>query len=136
MLERLQKMLIKHEGFERRPYYDTVGKITIGCGRNLTDRGLSDKEILYLLNNDIAAVHAECQREFPWFRRLSETRQIVILSMAFNMGVPRLKGFRRMIAAIEDYRWTDAAIEALDSKWASDVGERAIELANMLKNDR
>lgn len=136
MLERLQDILIRHEGMALKPYRCTEGKLTIGCGRNIEENGISHREAMFLLNNDIVAVHAECIREFPWFERLSETRQIVILSLAFNMGVPRLKGFKRMIAALESRLYIKAAIEILDSKYARQVGERAIELAEMMKNDR
>ena len=49
--EKLIEQLRLHEGVEHMPYKDTVGKLTIGVGRNLDDRGLSDDEIDYILSN-------------------------------------------------------------------------------------
>ena len=46
----------KHEGLRLYPYNCSEGKLTLGIGRNLDDRGITEEEALYLLNNDIEAV--------------------------------------------------------------------------------
>ena len=66
------------------------------------------------------------------FARAGRRRQLALMSMAFNLGAPRLGGFRRMRAAIQSGDWHQAAREALDSRWASQVGTRAGEIADML----
>ena len=45
----LHALLEGHEGRRAFPYRDSVGKLTIGVGRNLSDRGLSEGEIDQLL---------------------------------------------------------------------------------------
>lgn len=114
------------------PYVDSVGKITIGCGRNLTDRGISEDEARQFLDTDIN--HAILDLTvFPWFPDLDQVRQRALVDLCFNIGLPRLKGFRKMLAAIERREWDVAAHELLDSRYAEQVGKRARTLAAMLR---
>lgn len=133
MSNKLRDMLIRHEGLRRKPYRDTVGKLTIGVGRNLDDVGITRDEALILLDHDIAKVRREVKRAFAWFPRLNAARQNVVLNMVFNLGLPRFRRFRKTIAAIKDRRWDDAADEMLDSKWARQVKGRARELARIMR---
>lgn len=130
----LERQLVKHEGLRLKPYRCTAGKLTIGYGRNLDDNGITKAEALTMLRNDIANVKAELER-LGWWRRLDDTRQDVIANMAFNIGLTRLLTFKRMIAAIEDAEYTKAADEMMDSKWAAQVGSRAVELARKMKGE-
>ena len=140
MLDRLKMVdqLIHHEGMECFPYVDTVGKTTIGVGRNLTDRGLSQAECRYLLANDIEISISELERSFNWFSKLDDTRQAVLVDLHFNLGINRLKTFKKTLRLIEecmlgDDLWDKVAEELLDSKWATQVGQRAQTLARMLQ---
>lgn len=134
--ERLQRMLLKHEGLRLKPYLDSVGKLTIGIGRNIEDNGISEEEAYHLLNNDIKRCYREAEAGLRWFHGISIVRQDVVINMMFNMGLRRLLGFKRMIIAIEggDFKW--AASEMLNSKWARQVENRAVELAEMMAEDR
>lgn len=127
----LREQLRQHEGWRTLPYTDTVGKLTIGCGRNLTDRGLSDREIRFLLDNDINDC-INALATFPWFPDLDAMRQRVFVDLCF-MGIKRLRGFTKMLAASERGDWPTAALELLDSKYAQQVGQRAQTLAAMLE---
>jgi len=127
-------LLIRHEGWEDKPYVDTVGKITIGVGRNLTDNGLSHKEILFLLENDVKRTEHELKQNFAWYKTLGRPRQMVVISMVFNVGLPRFHSFINMIKALENQDFVKAAEEMLDSKWAKQVGHRSLELANMMES--
>jgi len=131
----LIRLIEDHEGRRSHIYTDAVGKLTIGVGRNLTDRGLSDDEIDYLLANDIKIAKSICIDLVgdAVFRQASAKRQHALISMAFNMGKPRLDGFVKMIAAIKAGDWDRAADEALNSRWASQTGRRAVEIADMLR---
>lgn len=129
----LKMQLVRHEGLRRYPYTDTVGKLTIGVGRNLTDRGLSEGEIQVLLENDILAVEHELVAALPWIATLSEVRLRVLLNMGFNLGVPGLLKFKETLAAVRDGYYALAAERMLQSKWAGQVGRRATELAEMMK---
>ena len=140
MLNRLKLVdqLIHHEGLECFPYTDTVGKITIGVGRNLTDRGLTKEECRHLLANDIEISIIELERNFNWFSKLDDTRQAVLVDLHFNLGINRLKTFKKTLRLIEecmlgDDLWDKVAAELLDSKWATQVGQRAHTLARMLE---
>lgn len=128
----LEKQLILHEGKRSKPYRDSVGKLTIGIGRNLDDSGLSDSEILYLFHNDILRVSMELEGAFPWFVRLSEHRQHALIDMTFNLGLSRLLGFKRFLTAMAAGDFNRASVEMLDSKWAGQVGLRAQTLATMM----
>jgi lysozyme len=129
----IRELLIKHEGLRLKPYRCTAGKLTIGVGRNLDDVGISEEEAFSLLDNDILRVRREAG-SFAWFRDLSTERQNVILSMVFNLGIDRFKGFKRMIQAVSDGRFEDAATEMLNSKWAAQVGKRAVDLAEIMRS--
>lgn len=125
--------LIKHEGLKLKPYKCPAGKLTIGVGRNLEDRGITEEEAMYLLQNDIQNCRKECYSSFFWFGEMDETRQGVVLEMCFNLGISRLKGFKKMIKACELKNYTLASQEMLSSRWASQVGQRAKTLADIMK---
>lgn len=128
----LLEQLERHEGLRLKPYRDTVGKLTIGYGRNLDDRGISEDEAGFMLDNDIDQVVSELER-MPLFLSLNSVRRVVLANMAFNMGVPTLLEFRRMLGALAEKDWDRAAAEMMDSKWARQVGGRATELAELMR---
>jgi lysozyme len=129
----LAQELTRDEGIRSKPYLDTVGKSTIGVGRNLTDVGLSDDEILMLLKNDIDRVLDELDRVLPWFRSMSDNRQRCLANMSFNLGLPTLLQFKATLGAMQAGRYDDAAAGMMDSKWARQVGQRAVRLAQMMR---
>lgn len=131
-VDALKVMLRAHEGVRTRPYHDTVGRITVGVGRNLDDKPLKPDEIEYLLDGDVQDVLAEC-RTFSWFVKLNEVRQLVIADMLFNLGFARFKAFSMTIAALERGDYDLAATNMLQSKWAVQVGQRARDLAQMMR---
>ena len=128
--------LERDEGVRSFPYTDTVGKLTIGVGRNLSDRGLSADEIEYLLQNDIDAVMDDLNRGIPWWDRLDVVRRQVLVNMCFNLGWPRLRGFVRTLAAIRRGDYQGAAEGMRDSLWAKQVGARAERLAQMMETGK
>jgi len=133
----LVRLLTRHEGRRAFAYTDTVGRLTIGVGRNLTDRGLAGEEIDLLLANDIALARSICGDQFGHaFAAASPPRRHALVSMAFNLGGPRLAGFTRLRDAVRRGDWDDAAAEALDSRWAVQTGRRATDIAAMLRGDR
>jgi lysozyme len=127
LIEQLQR----DEGDKQFPYTDTVGKLSIGTGRNLTDVGLYPEERLYLLNNDIHRATTALTVNLPWFSTLDAVRQGVLINMCF-MGWEKLKEFHNMLAAMGRADWLTAANEMLDSQWARQVGDRAKRLAQQV----
>jgi lysozyme len=126
------RQLRLHEGERLKPYRCTAGKLTIGVGRNLEDRGITRDESAMLLSNDIGAMETEVLRALPWVAKLNEVRQRVLVDMAFNMGVVGLLNFKRTLATIEAGDYQQAATMMLDSRWAKQVGQRAERLARMM----
>lgn len=132
-MSRLVDQIKRHEGFRRTVYTCPAGKQTIGYGRNLEDRGITEAEADMLLRNDIGDVRRELARSWAPFARLDEVRRDALVNMAFNMGVGGLLKFRRMLAALEAGEYATAAAEALDSRWARQVGNRAEEIAGQIR---
>ena len=131
-MDKMIEQLVDHEGLELHPYEDSLGILTIGVGRNLEERGISEDEAFYLLGNDIEIIWDELIKQHPIVEDLDGQRQMILLDMAFNMGVPRLGKFKKMWAAIEDGDMIEASKQALDSRWADQVGRRAERLAERL----
>ncbi len=149
MLQAIKDMVGRHEGLRLKPYRCTEGKLTIGYGRNLDDKGISGAEaelILaggisetaaeLLLENDIAQALGELKLSIPCWDELSEVRKAVLVDMCFNLGLRGLLKFKRMLLALKEDRYEDAAREMLDSTWATQVKGRANELAFMMREDK
>ena len=133
MTTRLREQLIRHEDLRLKPYRDSVGKLTIGVGRNLDDVGISREEALLLLDNDILRAQTAVIRELPWAVELDRQRFEVLVNMAYNLGIRGLLGFRKFLAELHDGHFEAAAKEMLDSRWAEQVGRRAQELAGIVR---
>ena len=145
--------LVVSEGLRLQVYKDTLGIDTIGIGRNLEDRGITQQELddldipsidhvyewgiteadaVYLATNDVQIVEEELLRAHPCVDRLDAVRQLVLVDMAFNLGVPRLSKFKKMWAAIHEDKFDVAAKEMLDSRWARQVKSRSTKLAHAI----
>lgn len=131
--DKLIAQLSIDEGRRNKVYKDTVGKLTVGVGRNISDRTFSDDEIDLMLSNDIAIVEKELDRKLPWWRQMNDARQNVLANMAFNMGVPTLESFVNTLKAMQEARYADAAAGMLKSRWAAQVGNRAVRLATVMR---
>ena len=130
-------MLRKHEGVETHAYKCTAEKTTIGVGRNIDPDGgigLSNDEIDYILNNDVKRVNIELVDTFSWYKNLDTPRKDAMMDMCFNMGLPRLKQFKKSLAAMASSDYEMAAAEFLDSRWARQVGNRAITVTNIIRS--
>jgi lysozyme len=137
LLERIKEQLIRHEGLRLKPYRCTAGKLTIGIGRNLDDCGISQKEAYVLLENDIQNCEQQLLDEIPEiYNALDEVRKSVLLNMCFNLGIGGLLGFNNTLAFIAAGDWERAANGMLASKWAKQVGRRAIELSELMRKGK
>ena len=112
-----------------------MGKITIGVGRNLSDRGLEADEIETLFATDCQIAETALDAWWPDWRDAPASVQIALYSMAYNLGLPRLTSFIKMRLALGRHDYAQAATEALDSKWAGQVGRRAEDIAALLAGD-
>lgn len=139
------KQIEEDESKEPFPYKDTKDKISIGIGRNLDDRGLSEEEIQFLFKNDLIIAEKDAitycdQHKKDLFYELSPPRQAVIVNMAFNMGLGDddggLLSFKLMGLALAEGDFKRAAKEGMDSKWSVDVGQRATDLMLQLTSGK
>lgn len=132
MFAKLKRSLIIHEGLRTHPYTDTRGNITIGIGYNLTSRGIDADWIDNQYAKDINYFYTTLSNEYDWFKHLNEDRQIILIDMCF-MGYKRFQGFTKMLAALSDQNFDEAAREMMNSEWAHEVGGRAVSLAYGMK---
>jgi lysozyme len=150
--ENLQKLIAelrRDEGVRYSVYKDTKGIDTVGVGHNLQAKPmlagwscpLNDVQVNSLLDDDLEDVFHDLDRNLPWWTDLSDVRLRVLTNMCFNMGIGRLLGFKKALIAMRQGKFSIAADEMLDSKWArEDVGigtpdkpGRALRLANMMR---
>lgn len=108
-------------------------RVTIGVGRNLSDKGLSDEEIDFLLDNDIADVLRECAG-LPYWMLLDDVRQLVVADCVFNLGMAGWRKFAKANTALADGDWDLAADEMKDSGWYKQVGRRAMKLVEAMRS--
>lgn len=126
--------VISEESLRHIIYKDSKGYHTIGYGRLLDENlggGISEGEARYLLNNDIASCERQVINAFPYYYSAPEPVQRGLINMCFNLGLPRLKKFVKMHRALDSNDYITAAKEALDSKWAGQVGDRAQRIADL-----
>jgi len=128
------KELIKiHEGLKLKPYLCSAGKLTIGYGRNLDDRGITKHEAETMLDTDIAQAQQDLFQIFGHqVDALSVNRYAALVDMMFNLGLTRFRGFKKMIEAIKQNDWKETHRQALDSKWAEQVKTRSTRDAILL----
>lgn len=136
---RALRLLKRHEGERRLPsgrhklYRCPAGYWTIGWGRNLDAKGLSDAEAELLLQNDLREACAELDRLTPWWRALDAPRQYVLVDLMFTLGATKLTRFAPTLALIEAGDYQGAAHRLTRTKWYRDVGTRGARVVRMLR---
>lgn len=139
-INRLKKSIKKHEGLRLKPYKCTAGKLTIGYGRNLEDKGITKKTANILLDVDIEYFTRKLSevfliRHFLHFNSLPEHVQEVLVEMSFQIGVPGLMKFKKTIEFIKEGNYTRASTEMLYSKWAKQTPKRAQTLSKKMRGE-
>jgi lysozyme len=142
---KLMEELKYDEGCVNEVYEDHLGYATFGVGHLVKDSdpefeepvgtSVSEERVNECFNQDIDIVCAELDRNLPWWRGLTDNRRRILANMCFNLGYPRLSGFKNFLAAVEKEDWEKAAEEMMDSKWANQVGPRAERLRNRILDD-
>ena len=138
MESELIRQLKRDEGTRATAYTDSMGWLTIGVGRLIDSRkpgaGLRPDEIDYLLHNDIADRVQALTKALPWFAKLDQARQGVLINMAFQLGMDGLLAFRQTLGLVRDGKYAEAAVQMLKSKWATtQTPERAKRLAEQMR---
>jgi lysozyme len=135
LIDDLMADLKRDEGFRSSVYLDSEGWQTIGYGTLVDIRkgaGITPFEAEYLARNRIQIAIDACRNNIPLWQTISQNRQCALVEMTYNLGIAGLMGFRNMLAAIKDDDWAKVAAEALNSKWARQVGQRAQRIADLL----
>lgn len=132
-MEQLLEQLIRHEGLELKPYKCTSDKLTIGVGRNLQDVGITKEEALLLLKNDVENVEQQLKHYMPWSESLDPVRRAALINFVFNVGIGTAMKFENAMEALKQSDYDTAAAELLDSRWSTQVGSRAQELATQIR---
>ena len=121
----LIEYLKKNEGLRLKPYTCPSGYLTIGYGRNLESKGITQLESELMLLNDIQDVSQQLDDILPWWRSINESSQRVLIDMCFNLGMRGLLKFEKMLGLLKAHHYSAAASELINSKYAKQVGERA-----------
>lgn len=137
-IEKLREELKVDEGCINEIYLDHLGYHTFGIGHLITDKDkewgepvgtpISTKRINECFKNDIEIVFKELDRNLSWWRELPDDIQLVLANMCFNLGITRLKKFKKFLTALSEKNWELAATEMMDSRWATQVKQRAVRL--------
>ena len=122
----LKKRLVDFEGLVLKPYHCSQNYLTIGVGRNLESNGITEEEAMYLLDNDIHKVIEQLDKQWEVWRTFPDAAKYVCIDVAFNMGINTWMSFRKTRAYMEMGEWEEASKELLNSKYAKQVGRRAI----------
>ncbi len=119
-LQKLKISVSKHEDLKLKAYHCPKGRITIGYGRNLEDRGITPLEAQSMLERDLLDIKLELEDSIKFFHKLDHIRQNVLIEMAYNMGVSNLLEFKNTLKFVEKGDFINASVEMLDSQWHRD----------------
>ena len=142
-IDKLREQLKIDEGVKYEVYKDHLGYPTIGIGHLVVEGDeehgkpvgtpVSEERVNAVFETDVQKFVSESKKVFPNLDDLPEEAQQVIVNMCFNMGAPRLSKFKKFIAAVNDGNWSTAAVEMMDSRWATQVGKRAERLRDRVQ---
>ena len=135
-MNKLIEQLKIHEGFRSTVYTCSGGKKTCGYGRNLEDIGISEEEAEMLLKNDVYEATNQLLNAFPWMTTFSDVRISAMINFTFNVGIGTVRKFSNTIEYLKNEDWEAAADEMMDSKWAEQVGDRAIQITEQIRTGR
>ena len=145
-LDQLRMELEYDEGCKYEIYLDHLGLATFGIGHLVTvddpENGqevgtpVSEERVIEVFEQDVQVTIEECKKLYDCWVDLPEEVQLIIANMMFNMGRPRLSGFKKFNAAVADGDWAGAADEMIDSRWYRQVTNRAERLVQRMRNVR
>lgn len=124
-----------NEGKRLKLYKCLSKKITTGYGRNLTDNGISEDEAELMLKNDLEVCKDVLYDIFGFenFLLLSDKRRMILTDMVYNLGESRFRTFKKMIHAVKNRDYYEAATQILDSNYATQVPNRAKRNAKLME---
>ena len=128
-----QRLTELNEGRVSKPYTDTVGKLTIGVGHNLSDKGVSDAVIDLMLTEDYAEARTTLLTAFPWMSSFDDVRLATFTDLSFNLGITKLLRFRNTLACAKAQDWVGTARNLRQSLWFQQVKDRGPRILKMIE---
>ena len=142
-IDELREEIKEDEGCKYEIYLDHLGLPTFGIGHLVTEwdeeygkpvgTPVSEERVNNCFKVDVQGTISECQKLFNNFDDLPEEVQKICAYMMFNMGRPRLRGFKKFIAALENKDWQEWAVQMEDSRWHKQVTNRANRLISRMR---
>jgi len=126
-----EELIIRHEGFKKKPYKDTRGVWTIGHGLTY----IREEESKYIVKIRISEIRRK-MKKYDWFNELNYDRKSVIISMCYQLGMRGMLNFKKTVRLLEEKEYEKASLEMLDSKWALQTPNRAAELAEIIRTGK
>jgi len=122
-----------HEGFRSKVYKCTEGYDTIGYGFAIKDLELDEDISEMILMQKLDNLMTRIGKTFVWWRSADSTVKDVVVEMCYQLGVSGFSKFKKTIDHLENKRYGKASAEMLDSRWAKQTPNRALELSNLIK---
>ena len=142
--QRVYEQLKIDEGVVYEVYLDHLGLPTLGVGHLILEDDLehgaavgtpvSETRVKILFDIDLNTAVRECEALYEEWDGFPEEVQEILVNMMFNMGRPRLSGFKKFNAALSERDWINASEEMVDSRWYNQVGNRAERLVERMAN--
>ncbi len=141
--DRLYKQLKEDEGEVCKVYRDHLGYLTFGIGHLVTQKDpeadwplntpVSEERVRECFDRDVETSITEIRFLVKDFDDKPDMVQEVLVNMHFNLGHHRLSQFKKFLKAIDENDWIEAAKEGRDSRWYTQVTNRAERLMNKLE---
>lgn len=140
--EDVKNMIIQHEGIRYRPYQDSLGLWTVGIGHLIGDgktlppswnREFSQEEVMAMFEKDYAH-HNRAAQNIPGYDKLNSIGKGALTDLTFNMGPSWYKKWPNFTRAISQGDVDSAAMSLENSKWYTQVGNRAPKIVDMVEN--
>ncbi len=142
-VEQLRDTLKVDEGCVNSIYLDHLNLPTLGIGHLINEwdeeygkpvgTPVSEERVNELFEKDVQVTIEECEQLFGNFQELPEEVQQILANMMFNLGRPRLSKFRKLCKAVAEKNWQECAAQMHDSKWRTQVPNRAERLISRMK---
>lgn len=145
MQNNLITMLSFEEGWREKPYLCSLGYPTVGFGFKIGPKGAPISQYQFTLPIEAGSAWLESiltktrsdmmqrPRIAAAMNACDEVRQAALISMAYQMGVAGLDGFKGTLASIAASRWDEAATGMLNSRWAKQTSGRAKRHAEQMR---
>ena len=131
----IRNLLLYHEGYNRKLRKNSFGRLIIGVGYDIEERGLPGDIIKELFHRDVTRIWRECKEQFPWWDQLSAIRQEVLLDMCYCLGIEKLSKLHKLLNAVAQKDYEEAARCILDSEFARRFRTRAYDLAQAIRTN-